>query len=72
MSATPLHDPWVTAAEMCEMRGISERRAYKERAAGKGPDFFQDMPRGHVRYRLSDVVRYMERNTRKPRAKAAR
>ena len=67
----PGEERWLTVREYCTLRGIHPQTAYKDRCAGRGPDFFQGVENGLIRYRLSDVQRYMDRNTRRPRARAS-
>ena len=56
---------WISNQEYCELRGIHPVTAAKERSRGDGPPPFQATANGRVRYRLSDVLRFMQKHTRK-------
>ena len=65
-AAQPLEKSWLTCAEYCDLRGISHVTAWRERRDETGPAWFQRKPRGAILYRTRDVLRFMDRHTRRP------
>ena len=52
---------FLTAAELAERWGMSEKTLESWRSAGKGPEFVKIV--GAVRYRLTDVEKYETEHT---------
>ena len=55
-------DPVVTTAGAARILGISVTQLKKWRQRSKGPSYFQYGKRGPVRYRLSDLRSFQEKN----------
>jgi hypothetical protein len=61
---------WMDGAALSEMLGIPPGTLANWRYQGTGPRFYR--VGRHVRYKLSDVLDWLETNAREPKVAAAR
>lgn len=54
-------DRFLTTSEVAKRIGVTTKTLEVWNRTGRGPIPFHQLPSGHRRYRLSDVVAYLER-----------
>jgi len=61
------NDVLLTEGEAATMRGASVHTLRRERHEGRGPEFVRDPKTNAIRYRRSDIRRYVSANIVRPR-----
>ena len=61
-------DDFMPSSEYEVITDQTRQSACRERREGRGCKYFQARPKGRVRYKRSDVAKYMREHTHKPLA----